>query len=1284
MRPLNEVFAVSAILAGGLAGAARELPGGVFARGPWRVEVSPRGGWSASVGGARLMAPAEGPLWEFRAAERVGDSGTALREAGQLHIDGADRPQAKDASPEPVSVAPTVGFASAGWRGETLALSFTSAVWRVEERLAFSDAPLRIRRALRLVNVSGVTRAFRDVTLRVPMKAEGLYCLPAMFWGYQNEMPDADLPTWRRASGAHPSRGKVQSVPVGRVLRSHYRVKGLLSERSGGKTILFFLNPTTDNGTPQFVRLAKDVFAYESAMSSQGWAEPDVPQTVGDDVYQVVDADQETALTRDFPQLLDDLGIRPPCDRPDWVPDAAIYGFDSLGVRGGSCVGGLKASESVARRAAALGFNAVWCLPVQFGTVGYAPTDYFRIDPRRGTESEYREMVAGFRRRGLRFLQDIVPHGGTSRAWPHRAVSVDAAVFTPEGNVLDFWGMDFADPAWQRYMASVADHYRSLGVDGFRIDAPYGSLKPNWRHPSMTNLPHVVSRFDTGSDRGAYDSADWAKALAKGGGRLSPLPYPRASMAQCWGGCRMVEAIRAAARKGKPDGAVAAEVFGLPFHRCADMLFDMTYPYLAFRLLDLGSEDFVAGLSQWMAERQCVTPADAVLLRYTACHDQLYMNGYTGAAAWRALLASAYLVRGVPLVFDPDETGHGTFVRRLNALRAERAELRRGAADYLGVRPADRRVFAVRRSTDSSFGIGLVNFSPARVTTALKGAPQLGAVTLAPWEFVYIDVQDGREFRPFRQEPLTRVSEAAVTTRRLAGAAPQVIDLTRFTRWRVRTLDGGLDDFVDLEAVRQRRYGSRKTTLAWRTWAGSTLWDSESQPLDPTNAALEFADGKGRSLFVRAEDFPAATFSLLVKDGEEPGLKLVVTPDDPKAGVLLTQSAVPIAKAPVRAVASSQGGLSVRGESLGYRIEGPHYSILLRRLGGGIRSWRDARGTELVTGSDVVARRADGGICGVAGWDLDTEARFRRIGDRLVVTFCSYLCETRRKTRREIESALEYTFDATSAQVGVRTLVRPLEAAEGHSVDWLMSLTETGERRVRLPGARKTGARECGLDLLCGARRVLPWQDFTRSFVLSDGPARPEGAQPGRGTFDPRPFGTDLSLAARTGFTDAQGRRHFAPPPGLAGGVRWAAEHFGSFVADPGAEAGVAYRIDQPDPVFTQFLAPRAQPGHRTLAVRLRGEGVAPVRAVRSIDYLRYGDGKNAVPTVAIRVEGTRSDGSRWSATRTFSPTGTFPYRDFRLDFSVPEVLHGLKLNLSVQAEVESKVYLGGLRLEEQ
>lgn len=71
-----------------------------------------------------------------------------------------------------------------------------------------------------------------------------------------------------------------------------------------------------------------------------------------------------------------------------------------------------------------LGATAIWPTPLlcddeaTFSYHGYACSDYYHIDPRYGSNEEYREMVAQAHGKGIKVLMDMVPnHCGTAHWW---------------------------------------------------------------------------------------------------------------------------------------------------------------------------------------------------------------------------------------------------------------------------------------------------------------------------------------------------------------------------------------------------------------------------------------------------------------------------------------------------------------------------------------------------------------------------------------------------------------------------------------------------------------------------------------------------------------------------------------------------------------------------------------------------------------------------------------------------------------------------------------------------
>lgn len=79
-----------------------------------------------------------------------------------------------------------------------------------------------------------------------------------------------------------------------------------------------------------------------------------------------------------------------------------------------------------------LGVTAIWVNPVLANIQpggsyhGYATTDYYSIDPRFGSNDEWREFVADAHNRGLKVVMDMIfNHSGSNHVWMHKFPASD-------------------------------------------------------------------------------------------------------------------------------------------------------------------------------------------------------------------------------------------------------------------------------------------------------------------------------------------------------------------------------------------------------------------------------------------------------------------------------------------------------------------------------------------------------------------------------------------------------------------------------------------------------------------------------------------------------------------------------------------------------------------------------------------------------------------------------------------------------------------------------------------
>jgi glycosidase len=120
-----------------------------------------------------------------------------------------------------------------------------------------------------------------------------------------------------------------------------------------------------------------------------------------------------------------------------------------------------------------LGFNALWMTPIfdstngQGGTLlqstGYFATNYFKVDPKFGSETVLKELISKAHSKGLYVILDGVfgHHGGVSTA-------------SPNGKYPQGGSNPVSYPGSLDYYKEVAKYWiKNYGIDGWRLDQCY-------------------------------------------------------------------------------------------------------------------------------------------------------------------------------------------------------------------------------------------------------------------------------------------------------------------------------------------------------------------------------------------------------------------------------------------------------------------------------------------------------------------------------------------------------------------------------------------------------------------------------------------------------------------------------------------------------------------------------------------------------------------------------------------------------------------------------------------
>ena len=195
-----------------------------------------------------------------------------------------------------------------------------------------------------------------------------------------------------------------------------------------------------------------------------------------------------------------------------------------------------------------LGVTALWFTPVlendspnngKHSTYhGYATTDYYKVDPRFGTNAEYKQLVAEAHQKGLKIVMDMIfNHCGFEHPWIADMPSRD-------------W---FNCPEWLLPEYQTPEHIKKIGtVDGARtvndmyrqtsykltpVLDPYASkvdmaeTVDGWFVPSMPDLnqrnPHVAKYL-------VQNSEWWIETVGIDGIRMDTYPYADRDAMALW------------------------------------------------------------------------------------------------------------------------------------------------------------------------------------------------------------------------------------------------------------------------------------------------------------------------------------------------------------------------------------------------------------------------------------------------------------------------------------------------------------------------------------------------------------------------------------------------------------------------------------------------------------------------------------------------------------------------------------------------------------------------------
>lgn len=157
-----------------------------------------------------------------------------------------------------------------------------------------------------------------------------------------------------------------------------------------------------------------------------------------------------------------------------------------------------------------MGFTAVWLNPVlennmtQVSYHGYSTTDFYKVDPRYGSNEEYRELAQALHQKGMKLMMDMIFNHIGSEHW---------------------WMNDLPSPDWLNFYPEykITTHRRTVNQDPYASVVDKKAMSDGWFVPTMPDMnqrnPFLMNYL-------IQNSIWWTEYVGLDGIRMDTYPYP--------------------------------------------------------------------------------------------------------------------------------------------------------------------------------------------------------------------------------------------------------------------------------------------------------------------------------------------------------------------------------------------------------------------------------------------------------------------------------------------------------------------------------------------------------------------------------------------------------------------------------------------------------------------------------------------------------------------------------------------------------------------------------------
>lgn len=165
-----------------------------------------------------------------------------------------------------------------------------------------------------------------------------------------------------------------------------------------------------------------------------------------------------------------------------------------------------------------MGFTAVWLNPLlendmhEVSYHGYATTDFYKVDPRYGSNEEYRAFALEARRKGIKLIMDMIfNHCGSEHWWMKDMPMADWLNFYPD--------------------YKITTHIRYANQDIHASDYDRKLFSDGWFVPVMPDLnqrnPYLATYL-------IQNSIWWIEYVGLSGIRMDTYSYPDKELMAAW------------------------------------------------------------------------------------------------------------------------------------------------------------------------------------------------------------------------------------------------------------------------------------------------------------------------------------------------------------------------------------------------------------------------------------------------------------------------------------------------------------------------------------------------------------------------------------------------------------------------------------------------------------------------------------------------------------------------------------------------------------------------------